>query len=104
MRPTQRSLDSTQAQLDRSSYVRAFWVLSFGLLAILFNAYRSRLYRELEEERTIYRDPAARVSQRVGAVAALRGRDGLRLGERATWRSAATCSTSTAFRTRAPSS
>ncbi len=44
---------STQEQLDRSSYLRAFWVLAFGLLAILFNAYRSRLNRELEEERTI---------------------------------------------------
>jgi serine phosphatase RsbU (regulator of sigma subunit) len=44
---------STQSQLDRSSYVRAFWVLVFGLLAILFNVYRSRLNRELEEERTI---------------------------------------------------
>jgi CHASE3 domain sensor protein len=43
---------STQAQLDRSSYVRAFWLLLFGLLAILFNAFRSRLDRELEEERT----------------------------------------------------
>lgn len=43
---------STQAELDRSSYVRAFWLLLFGLLAILFNAFRSRLYRELEEERT----------------------------------------------------
>ena len=44
---------STQAQLDRSSYVRIFWVIVFGLLAILFNAYRSRLNRELEQERTI---------------------------------------------------
>ena len=43
---------STQAELDRSSYVRAFWLLLFGLLAILLNAVRSRLYRELEEERT----------------------------------------------------
>jgi serine phosphatase RsbU (regulator of sigma subunit) len=43
---------STQQQLDRSSYVRAFWLLLFGLLAILFNGFRSRLYRELEEERT----------------------------------------------------
>jgi sigma-B regulation protein RsbU (phosphoserine phosphatase) len=43
---------STQAQLARTSYVRAFWLLLFGLLAILFNAYRSRLNRELEEERT----------------------------------------------------
>ncbi|MBV8655162.1 MAG: SpoIIE family protein phosphatase [Candidatus Eremiobacteraeota bacterium] len=42
----------TQAELDRSSYVRSFWLLLFGLLAILFNAFRSRLYRELEEERT----------------------------------------------------
>lgn len=46
---------STQLQLDRSSYARALWVLVFGLLAILFNAYRSRLNRELEEERTITR-------------------------------------------------
>jgi serine phosphatase RsbU (regulator of sigma subunit) len=44
---------STQRQLDRSSYVRAFWVLIFGLLAILFNVYRSQLNRELEEERTV---------------------------------------------------
>jgi serine phosphatase RsbU (regulator of sigma subunit) len=44
---------STQLQLDRSSYLRAFWVLAFGLLAILFNAYRSRLNRQLEQERTI---------------------------------------------------
>ena len=43
---------STQAQLARTSYVRAFWLLLFGLLAILFNAYRSRLNLELEEERT----------------------------------------------------
>jgi len=51
---TNASLDrSTQLQLDRSSYVRAFWVLVFGILAILFNAYRSRLNRELEQERTI---------------------------------------------------
>lgn len=46
---------STQQQLDRSAYVRAFWLLGFGLLAILFNAYRSQLNRELEEERTITR-------------------------------------------------
>ncbi len=44
---------STQLQLDRSSYMRAFWVLVFGLLAILFNVFRSRLNRELEHERTI---------------------------------------------------
>jgi serine phosphatase RsbU (regulator of sigma subunit) len=51
---TNAALDrNTQTQLDRSSYVRAFWVLAFGLLAILFNVYRSRLNRELEQERTI---------------------------------------------------
>ncbi len=44
---------STQVQLDRSSYVRAFWVLVFGLLAVVFNAYSSQLDRELEEERTV---------------------------------------------------
>jgi serine phosphatase RsbU (regulator of sigma subunit) len=44
---------STQIQLDRSSYTRAFWVMVFGVLAILFNVYRSRLNRQLEEERTI---------------------------------------------------
>ncbi|MGC1380141.1 MAG: SpoIIE family protein phosphatase [Candidatus Baltobacteraceae bacterium] len=43
---------STQDQLDRSSYVRALWVLGFGVLAIFLNGYRSRLNRELEEERT----------------------------------------------------
>jgi hypothetical protein len=43
---------STQAQLDRTSYVRAFWLLVFGLLSIIFNAYSSRLGRELQEERT----------------------------------------------------
>jgi len=46
-------LESLQSQLDRSSYLRAFWVLGFGVLAILFNAYGSRLNRELEQERTI---------------------------------------------------
>jgi serine phosphatase RsbU (regulator of sigma subunit)/CHASE3 domain sensor protein len=44
---------STQDQLDRSSWVRAFWVTVFGLLAILFNTYRTRLNRELEEERAV---------------------------------------------------
>jgi len=43
---------STQQQINRTLYIRAFWLLVFGLLAILFNAYRSRLNRELEEERT----------------------------------------------------
>jgi len=42
---------STQEQIDESAYVRAFFLLLFGLLAILFNAYRSRAYRELEEEK-----------------------------------------------------
>ena len=40
-------------QIDRSSYTRAFWVFVFGVLAILFNVFRSRLNRELEHERTI---------------------------------------------------
>ena len=43
----------TQVQLNRSAYVRAFWVMVFGILALLFNTYRTRLNRELEEERTI---------------------------------------------------
>jgi serine phosphatase RsbU (regulator of sigma subunit) len=42
---------STQTELDRSSYARASWLLAFGLLAILFNGYGSRLYRELVEEK-----------------------------------------------------
>jgi serine phosphatase RsbU (regulator of sigma subunit) len=44
---------STQMQLDRASYVRASWVLVFGLFAIVLNVYRSRLNRELEAERTV---------------------------------------------------
>lgn len=44
---------SAQTQIDRSSYVRALWVVIFGLLAIVFNGYRSRLNKELEEERTV---------------------------------------------------
>jgi len=44
---------STKRQLDRSSYVRAFWVIVFGTLAIFLNSYRTRLNRALEEERTI---------------------------------------------------
>lgn len=46
-------VSSTQLQLDRSAYWRLFWVLVFGLLAILFNVYRSRANRELEQERAI---------------------------------------------------
>jgi sigma-B regulation protein RsbU (phosphoserine phosphatase) len=41
----------TQEQINRTLYQRAFWLIVFGLLAVLFNAYRSRLDRELEEER-----------------------------------------------------
>ncbi len=44
---------STQDQINGTSYVRAFWLLIFGLLAILFNAYGSRLSRELHEERMV---------------------------------------------------
>ncbi len=46
---------STQMQLDRASYLRAAWVLAFGLLALVLNAYRTRLNRELEEERAVTR-------------------------------------------------
>lgn len=42
----------TQDEINRTLYVRAFWLVIFGLLAILFNAYRARLNRELETERT----------------------------------------------------
>jgi serine phosphatase RsbU (regulator of sigma subunit) len=42
---------TTQTELERSSYARAFWLLAFGLLAILLNGFNSRLYRELEEEK-----------------------------------------------------
>ncbi|MHB1550437.1 MAG: PP2C family protein-serine/threonine phosphatase [Vulcanimicrobiaceae bacterium] len=41
----------TQEQINQSLYVRLFWLVAFGLLAILFNVYRSRLNRELDEER-----------------------------------------------------
>lgn len=44
---------STIDQLNRTSYIRAFWLLIFGTLAILFNALGSRLMRELQEERTV---------------------------------------------------
>ena len=86
---------STQLELDRSSYVRAFWVLVFGLFAIVFNAYRSRLNRELEEERALPRFCSAR-------SAASRCRCPIARSEApicrqpATWRSAATFSTSIA--------
>lgn len=43
---------STQDQVNWNALARSFWLLVFGLLAILFNGFRSRLNRELEEERT----------------------------------------------------
>jgi len=43
---------STQTQINQTLYVRAFWLLVFGLMTILFNAYGSRVSKELEEERT----------------------------------------------------
>lgn len=43
--------ESTQDRINRTFSVGAFWLIVFGLLAILFNAFRSRLNRELEEER-----------------------------------------------------
>lgn len=49
---TEQSLArSTQTQLERSAYVRTFWFLLFGLLAILLNAFRTRLSGELAAER-----------------------------------------------------
>ncbi len=42
---------STQTQLERGAYVRTFWFVLFGLLAILLNAFRTRLYGELSAER-----------------------------------------------------
>lgn len=42
---------NTQEAINRTLYLRAFWLIAFGLLAILFNAFRSRLTRELEAER-----------------------------------------------------
>ena len=44
---------ASQEELNRSLVGRVFWLLVFGLLAILFNAFRTRSNRELEEERTI---------------------------------------------------
>ena len=43
----------TQYEIDRTLYIRAFWLLVFGILAIAFNAVRSRLNRELGEERAL---------------------------------------------------
>ena len=44
---------ASQEELNRSLFGRVFWLLVFGLLSILFNAFRTRSNRELEEERTI---------------------------------------------------
>ena len=41
----------TQDQINRAGYSRAGWLVIFGLIALLFNAYQSRLTRELEQER-----------------------------------------------------
>jgi phosphoserine phosphatase RsbU/P len=43
---------STQEEINRDAWARSFWLGVFGLLAILFNGFRSRLVSELEEERT----------------------------------------------------
>ncbi len=43
---------ATQSQINSDAWSRAFWLALFGLLAILFNGFRSRLVSELEEERT----------------------------------------------------
>ena len=43
---------SSQEEVNRSAWARAFWLALFGLLAILLNGFRSRLVGELEEERT----------------------------------------------------
>ena len=43
---------STQEQINRDTLARTFWLVLFGLLAMLFNGFRSRLVSELEEERT----------------------------------------------------
>ncbi|HET9031164.1 MAG TPA: SpoIIE family protein phosphatase [Candidatus Aquilonibacter sp.] len=43
---------TAQEQVNANAYTRAFWLIVLGLLAILFNGFRSRLVTELEEERT----------------------------------------------------
>ncbi len=43
---------STQQQLDQTAKMRELWILIFGVLAIVLNAYRSQLNRELVQERT----------------------------------------------------
>lgn len=44
-------LKTTQDRINRTLSIRLSWLAVFGLLAILFNVYRSRLNRELEAER-----------------------------------------------------
>ncbi|MDP9110030.1 MAG: SpoIIE family protein phosphatase [Candidatus Eremiobacteraeota bacterium] len=44
-------LQTTQEQINRTLSIRLVWLVVFGLLAILFNVYRSRLNRHLEFER-----------------------------------------------------
>lgn len=43
---------STQNQVNQNAIWRVFWILIFGLLAIVVNSLRSRLNYQLEEERT----------------------------------------------------
>jgi sigma-B regulation protein RsbU (phosphoserine phosphatase) len=50
---SERLARSTQEQVNANTWSRTFWLALFGLLAILFNGFRSRLSSELEEERTI---------------------------------------------------
>jgi sigma-B regulation protein RsbU (phosphoserine phosphatase) len=50
---SERLAHSTQEQVNANAWGRTFWLALFGLLAILFNGFRSRLSSELEEERTI---------------------------------------------------
>jgi serine phosphatase RsbU (regulator of sigma subunit) len=44
-------LTSTQRQVDNTLYSRMIWLVIFGLIAILLNAWRSRLTSALEDER-----------------------------------------------------
>ena len=44
--------NQTQAQVNQTGYTRAIWLVIFGVLAILFNTYRSRTRAQLESERT----------------------------------------------------
>jgi sigma-B regulation protein RsbU (phosphoserine phosphatase) len=42
---------AASGQVNSGMFLRAFWLLVFGLSAILFNSFRSRLSQELEEEK-----------------------------------------------------